>query len=384
MQKILILMSETGGGHRASAEALKEGFLHYFPGQVQVEIVDLLMQHLPGPLNLLPKSYTFLANQAPQVWKWLWNLTADVAFSRWLMSTVARLSRKPVQLLFQKANPDLIISVHPLVQELTLDTLQFMGEKKPFVTVVTDLATAHPLWFHPGVDLCFIASKATLPRALQAGLQPAQIREFGLPIRLAFSEPTVSRRLLREKLAMQPDLPTALLIGGGDGIGKLEEIAKHISAALANGENPAGQLVVICGKNQALKARLAHIAWPIPTIINGYVANIIEWMACSDCIVTKAGPGTIAEALSQGLPLILSGYIPGQEEGNISYITEANAGVYEPGATEIAETIKKWFNPTNNHLQAMGQNARRLSQPKATSDIVHEIANYLAGMIREN
>ena len=44
----------------------------------------------------------------------------------------------------------------------------------------------------------------------------------------------------------------------------------------------------------------------------GFVTNMAEWMTASDVIVTKAGPGTIAEALICGLPIILNGFIPCQ------------------------------------------------------------------------
>lgn len=71
-KKILILMSNTGGGHRASAEALKAGFNQRFGDQFQVDIVDLLIDHLPRPLSELPKSYSFLVNDATWLWKLLW------------------------------------------------------------------------------------------------------------------------------------------------------------------------------------------------------------------------------------------------------------------------------------------------------------------------
>ena len=54
----------------------------------------------------------------------------------------------------------------------------------------------------------------------------------------------------------------------------------------------------------------------------GFVQNMEEWMHASDVIITKAGPGTIAESFICGLPVLLNGYIPGQEEGNIDYVLE--------------------------------------------------------------
>ena len=73
-------------------------------------------------------------------------------------------------------------------------------------------------------------------------------------------------------------------------------------------------LVVICGHNiqtgNALRAR----KWPdsVRVVVKGFCENIDEYMAASDCLVTKAGPGTIAEAMIQGLPCVLSSFLPGQ------------------------------------------------------------------------
>ena len=81
-------------------------------------------------------------------------------------------------------------------------------------------------------------------------------------------------------------------------------------------------MVVICGKNKVVKHELEDATWPLNTrvIVRGFVSNMDEWMGAVDALVTKAGPGTIAEATIRGLPVMLSGYLPGQEEGNVPYV----------------------------------------------------------------
>ena len=56
--------------------------------------------------------------------------------------------------------------------------------------------------------------------------------------------------------------------------------------------------------------------------MKGFVNNMAEFMSACDCVITKAGPGTIAEALICGMPILLNGYIPCQEEGNVSFVLE--------------------------------------------------------------
>jgi 1,2-diacylglycerol 3-beta-galactosyltransferase len=50
---------------------------------------------------------------------------------------------------------DMVISVHPLCQDVPLKILKDLDgggptRKTPFVTVVTDLGGAHKTWFNPG------------------------------------------------------------------------------------------------------------------------------------------------------------------------------------------------------------------------------------------
>lgn len=80
--------------------------------------------------------------------------------------------------------------------------------------------------------------------------------------------------------------------------------------------------MVICGKNEVVKRDLEAAQWPDNSrvLVRGFVKNMDEWMGAVDTLVTKAGPGTIAEATIRGLPVMLSGYLPGQEEGNVPYV----------------------------------------------------------------
>jgi 1,2-diacylglycerol 3-beta-galactosyltransferase len=72
--------------------------------------------------------------------------------------------------------------------------------------------------------------------------------------------------------------------------------------------------VVICGRNEKLMEKLNASTWSpeMNVVVKGFVDNMHQWMGASDCIITKAGPGTIAESLICGLPLLLNGFVPGQ------------------------------------------------------------------------
>jgi 1,2-diacylglycerol 3-beta-galactosyltransferase len=377
MDRILILMSDTGGGHRASAESLEAAFAERGGPGLQVSVVDLWQGYTPWPLNELPKSYKFLVDDAPQLYKLIWETGESRRVMTPVMDVVSRWGEKAICRVLCDYHPDVIIAVHPLLQEAPLDVLARRRQSIPFVTVVTDLATFHPTWFQKEVSLCFVPNSLAYDQALEAGLQPAQLRVFGLPIHPAFSQPPRPKEALRRELGMPLDVPAVLLTSGGEGMGPVAEIAEAVAAHLAaDGQGlsrPAGQLVVICGRNDKLQAKLEAAPWPIPTQIKGFVHNMTEWMAASDCIVTKAGPGTIAEAMARGLPMVLSGYIPGQESGNVAYVVDNGIGRYSPDPDEIAAIVGRWFGDERSTMADMAERARHLGRPAAVFDIVDEI-----------
>ena len=377
MKKVLILMSDTGGGHRASAQALQAGFAQRFGDHFQVEIVDLWMKHTPFPLNQFPKSYSFLATRTPWAWKFIWRTGGNQRTAHVILEVATRYARKSVEQLFREQRPDLVISVHPLMQDITLAIQAHMGWDLPFVTVITDLASIHPTWFHRQADLCFVASPEAFERGVALGMRPEQLRLFGLPIRPVFAQAPRPKATLRQELGMDPDLPAALIVGGGEGMGAVAQIARSVADGLAgraSGGRPQGQVVVVCGRNQKLKRELAAHDWPVPVIIHGFVDNMPDWMTACDCIVTKAGPGTIAEALVRGLPILLSGFIPGQEEGNVPYVVDNGAGAFSTDPEEIARVVARWFGPDREQLAVLAERAKKMGNPDATLHIVEEVA----------
>ncbi len=69
-----------------------------------------------------------------------------------------------------------------------------------------------------------------------------------------------------------------------------------------------------------------------------------DFMRASDCLITKAGPGTISEAFIAGLPMILYSYMPGQEDGNIDYVVNEGAGVWAPRPELVVSALRRWLN----------------------------------------
>ncbi|KAL3778808.1 hypothetical protein HJC23_009841 [Cyclotella cryptica] len=433
---IQILMSDTGGGHRASANALRDAFavLHetepsLYPLPIHCDIVDIYTDYGPfWPVNAYVPLYKFMAEYS-FLWKWFYEFGAtplglwmnDFLLEVFCFEPFERcLARDPFGEEGRsdgKRRADMVVSVHPLCQDLPLKILASLdtggvsrreGRTTPFATVVTDLGGAHPTWFNKGVDKCFVPSAVLKNAALDRGVQEHQIVQYGLPIRRGFwrfgadyskapdaqneqqeMEGVHHKPTIREQLGLL-DLPTVLIVGGGDGMGGIVNQATAIGqklqslAASSSSNEPKYQMVVVCGNNKAAQSSLSppQTVWGANVAVNvmGFVNNMDEYMRASDILVTKAGPGTIAEASICGLPCILSSFLPGQEEGNVPYVEENGFGCYRGTPEGIAETVEEWLAASSvttegTVLETMRECALSAARPDATLDIARDLAD---------
>ncbi|TMX00838.1 hypothetical protein EJD97_025871 [Solanum chilense] len=375
-KNVLILMSDTGGGHRASAEAIRDAFHLEFGDEYNVFVKDVWKEYTGWPLNTMEQQYKFMVKHVQ-----LWRVAFHGTSPRWIhsayLAAIAAFYAKEVEAGLMEYKPDIIISVHPLMQHIPLWVLKWQGLQKKviFVTVITDLSTCHRTWFHPGVNRLYCPAEEVAKRALFDGLEESQTRVFGLPIRPSFCRAIFTKDDLRVELEMDPTLPAVLLMGGGEGMGPVKKTAKALGEALFDKEmeKPIGQMVVICGRNEELASTLQSLEWNIPVKIKGFQKQMEKWMGACDCIITKAGPGTIAEALIRGLPIILNDYIPGQEKGNVPYVVDNGAGVFTRSPKETARIVAEWFSTKEDERKTISENALKLAQPDAVFDIVKDI-----------
>jgi len=100
-------------------------------------------------------------------------------------------------------------------------------------------------------------------------------------------------------------------------------------------------------------------------------------MGACDIIITKAGPGTISEALICGLPLVLNAYVPCQEEGNIPYVTDNGVGVFETKPKKVATIIKEWLKDDGERLKSLASKAKGLAKPDSLFQIVRDLSTMI-------
>ena len=360
-QRILFLISDTGGGHRASAQAIAEAINFLHPDRYEMIIEDLWKNHTPHPFRGMPNTYRWMTGPGLPLWKLLWSTLAQPTLHQHILDDIEALVRNDITAYFRAVQPDMVVSVHPLLNRIGLDCLRTVHLAIPFVTVVTDLVTFHPTWIEPRVTRCIVPTEPARQQAIALGMAPEKLAVYGQPVSLKFAQPVADKSTLRKALGLNPDRPTILLTGGGEGGGQMRTIAQAI-ATQAN----QTQLMIVTGRNQSLRKELEALRWEIPTQIYGFVDNMPELMHAADMLVTKAGPGTISEALIAGLPMILADFIPGQETGNVHFVEGNGVGHYTNRPEEIAQLVLAWTQPGNPILQTMATNAARLARPRAS------------------
>ncbi len=372
--RVTILTAGAGGGHLAAAESLAEALAD----DAHVSMLRLLDDHTPFPFSRLSASYGPLVNHSPRLYQIVYRLAASRSRLILTERAVYPLVRRRAAVVLRDQEADLWISVHHLQIDAVLWMLRAQGSAAPFVTMVTDPVTAPVAWFCPEVDLCVVATEAARSVALGCGVPRERVRVIGLPIRRAFAELRGQPKAgVRSRLGIAPDRPLILIAGGGSGVGRLLPIARAVTRTRERHPEPP-QIAIIAGRNSALERRLRAENWPIPVTVLGYVNNMAEWLAAADLLITKAGPGALAEAACLGTPALITGHIPGQEAGNVTWTVEHGAGVFEPDTGRIADLVAAWLQPGNPALARMSAAASDLARPDAAKQIVQAALGLLA------
>ena len=365
---IVFYFSDTGGGHRSAAEAIIEALNLEYKDQVTTEMVDFFKDYAPRPFNHAAEMYPYMV-KAPQLWSASFHASDGRARARVITSTLWPIARRAARSLVKSHPADLIVTVHPFANSFALRALG--KDRPPFLTVVTDMVTTHALWYDTRADFILVPTENARKRALKCNMPPEKVHVVGLPVADRYCQPLGRKSTLRKKLGWPARKSMVLVVGGGEGMGPLAKTAQAIDASgLDLG------LVIVCGRNQRLKATLESYQWENPTVIYGFTRDLPDFMRAADFIVTKAGPGTIAEALNAQLPIILYAKLPGQEDGNVTFVQEEGAGVWAPKPQDVVRTLTRWISRPAER-QKVVENCRRAGKPEAARTVAHIIGDRL-------
>ena len=376
--QLLFLIADTGGGHRSAALAVGQALERAYPGRFVPVICDPLRgSTAPLRLRWLMSLYGPCIRLTPWLWGLLWRSCGSPRTLRWARRSLLAPVYRSVASVVAAHQSALIVVFHPFTAEPAVRARDRSRPGVPVITVVTDLITTHLSWRDAAVDAIIVPSAQISRRCELDGMAEGRCIEIGLPVAAEFSAAlsgAPEQRVLRRSLGLHGRRFLVVVTGGAEGSGRIYRRAAAILRRVDNVD-----VAVICGHNRRLRRRLGRLAARAAgrLTVHGFVDNMADWLRCADVVVGKAGPGTIAEATCCAAPLVLTSYVPGQEEGNAEFVVNAGAGRYTPRLRDLVAEIG-WLRDDPVALAAMRAASAGLSRPDAAADIAGLLAS-LAG-----
>jgi processive 1,2-diacylglycerol beta-glucosyltransferase len=364
MERILIISLGFGTGHNSAARAL--AYEMERKTNVRVEMVDLL-EFIPKSFHpLLQSGYHRMLTKFPMFYHYLYDWTYQSRIIRRVSKEVIEKMgwtiRKKVNQLLNEIQPTKIVTTHPF----SLLLLPPAFSDIPSIGVVTDYEL-HPIWLIRVPDVLCVP-KRLLKRSQLERIQwqsGVRVVETGIPIHPKYYQ-EIPIKEARRQLSLDPDRPVILFMGGGMGLGPLEQLVEEVKRM------EQYQFVVLTGKNGELYGRLAKRKFGPHIRIEGYRTDVDVFMSAADLLVTKPGGITVTEAIAKRLPMLLFEAFPGQEEANQQYLLHHRVAM-ETGPATICSQIEKFFSPAFTYRRMMYKDRfAPLTSPDSAKRIVQE------------
>ena len=367
-----IFFANYGHGHRRVAEAVAAEWTARTGGRV--EIVDYFARFTNPVSDALTRfGYYQVVRFAPKIQAWFYNMMGEIRPDSRFRRAVNRQGMERLHRYLASQRPDVVCCVHWTFAG-TMSDLKIAGRTSvPCLTVITDYVS-HGEWLHPAVDRYCVPHALMRDGLLAHGISEQRIVVSGLPIERKFQRP-LDRDALTARLGLTPGVPVILVMAGAYAtLGRMGDVVQ----VLARFPRPLQALVVcanaprLADRIRAVTARSAH-----QFQVFGYVNNVEELMTVSDLLITKAGGVTVSEALAEGLPMLLYGSIPGQEESNAEFLVEQGAAMAAKTPAELHAACDRLL-ASPDRLAGMRQVASALGRPDAVGVVVTELARLAA------
>jgi len=339
-----LIYFDAGGGHRASAKALISA-AEQQRRSWQINLINL--RDLLEPADVIRRLTgvrieDFYNSQLKS------GLTIGTGpLLRITQMLIRLLEPTMIKLLarhWQNSQPDLVVSMipnfnHAILQGLRQADAAETRLETPMVTILTDLADYPPHFWIERQEQYLVCGTATAARqAIAMGHARERVfRTSGMIVRPEFYRSVeLSREAERNRLVLDPELPTGIVMFGSYGSSQMASIARRIEAARLK-----TQLIFVCGHNDKLRDQIESMKLSYPFHCVGFTNEIPYYMQLADFFIGKPGPGSISEALVMGLPLIVerNAWTMVQERFNTDWIARNELGIVLPSFREIASAV---------------------------------------------
>ena len=372
--KILIISSDTGGGHRSAAAAIVAGVQKFLDSEsYAIRVVRAVEESHHLSAKLVALYNWILRNRQHWMKYYYW-------FINFIRPETSRFFHKRcvpyVAGLFERWCPHVVVSVHPLTQHIfarVLRELNLAG-RIPLVSVVTDPCYGFwKGWACNDVSLYLVASEDARRQLIDYGVAPEKIKISGLPVHPKFAYPgEEAAQAARRALGLDPEKFTVFVNAGWIGGGNIPQIFRE----LVHGELDV-QAIFLAGKNEDLRVAAESIALeaPFPIKVIGYSDEVEKLMSAANVMISKLGGLTTFEALACRVPIIadmITEPMP-QEAGTADLIAQRGAGVMLRRSSDVVPVVRRMMED-EVHYSRMRAATAALAIPNATRQIVEEIA----------
>lgn len=365
---ILFLSVTAGQGHNQTAKGIMQRMMERGHNCKFLDTFEYIEPMLGGAVD---KGYRMTVAHTPKVFgkafsmmeKAEQNMPMTVKFNQKVSN---QLSKELVD-VYESFKPDVVVSSHSFAAQFASSMFTKGRCNAPRIGIVTDY-TLHPYWKGTNLDALVTPSEQLNYYIVQAGMPERILRPTGIPINPKFNI-AIEKDQAREQVGL-PNLPMVLIMGGSMGHGDVCTTIEKLDKLPIN-----FQLVVVCGSNKKLKARLDELLTVRSLTVLGFADNVDVLMSAADLLVTKPGGLTVSEAIAKKLPMVLIDPIPGQEDRNMDFLT--NHGMAMRVNKHLAVDVVVWqLLNSKARLELMQQAQQAFGKPNATDDLQKLIESY--------
>lgn len=360
MKRVLILTASTGEGHNAAARSLERKFRE---AGYETKTMDLFKETSRAFNMVIEDGYKVLANRLPSLYGFMYRALNRKSLNHRFLRYSLFVIKKRLNDTVKALNPSIIVGTHPFAVGIISDLKAHGKINAKFFSVVTDFK-AHYAYLSPEVDAYITGSEYTKSTLVDMGVPPEKIHPYGIPVNEEFQ---TYQPKTPEFLKLIEDFKV-LVMGGSMGSKDIARVVQVLTAQASN-----YQLLVICGRNEALKTMLEH-QYPEAIAagklkVYGFTREVSKLMDLCDVIVTKPGGLTTTEALSKRIPMIVPFAIPGQEFENTEFLIETGAAIYVDHVDQIGQELERLRKDMTLYL-SMIESMDNISRHYSTEKIV--------------
>lgn len=368
MTRVLFFYISMSSGHQRAADAIREAFSLLAPNW-ETHGVDSLSYAYPRIGKLIARSYLEMLRHTPAFWNYIYDNPDVEEATREIREVLNLISSPKMKTLVQKYSPEAIVCTQAVPCSV------FAREKRqgklsiPLIAVVTDFAI-HTYWVYDEVDLYCVPSEAMRKDLIRRGIPNQKIAVTGIPI-----SPSFLRRIPKDqacaRIRLDPHKPTALIMGGSQGLGPLQETIEKL-------HHLPLQCVVATGVNRDL-FRLLQKKYRRDKKVKlfGYTRSIGTLMDACDFLITKPGGLTSSEALAKDLPMVITNPIPGQEERNADFLLDHGVAERADDPDSVASLVQNLLHHPNK-VKKMAEKTKDIAAPYAAMEIARHIFRVIA------